>query len=180
MTTFFRASARNSHSRFRSLKERLGIIGLSMMLLFVPGQQLLAHEYKVGDIEIGHPWSRATPEGAKVAAGYLVIRNHGATPDRLVAISGEIAGRSEIHEMSVDGNGVMTMRPVPEGIEIPAGGTMELKPGAFHIMFLDLKRGAKEGEKFKGTVTFEHAGVVQVEFAVDAMGGDMDGMNHGG
>ena len=81
--------------------------------------------------------------------------------------------------MSVDGNGVMTMRPV-EAIEIPAGGTAELKPGGFHIMFLDLKMGAVEGERFKGTLTFEKAGTVEVEFAVEAMGGAGGHEGHGG
>jgi copper(I)-binding protein len=155
--------------RFRSAEERLGILAFVAMLLIALTHPLLAHEFKAGDLEIDHPWSRATPPGAKVAAGYAVIRNAGSEPDRLVAVSGEIAGRGEIHEMAVDASGVMTMRPV-EGVEIPAGGTAELKPGGFHIMFLDLSAGAKEGERFKGTLTFEKAGTVEVEFAVEGMG----------
>jgi copper(I)-binding protein len=123
----------------------------------------LGHDFKVGDIEIGHPWSRATPEGARVAAGYVVIKNHGSA-------TGEIAGRTEIHEMAVDAQGVMTMRRLAEGLEIPASGQAELKPGSLHIMFLDLQRGAKEGETFKGMLSFEKAGSVEVEYAVQAMG----------
>ena len=106
-----------------------------------------------------------------MAAGYLVISNEGSTSDRLVSATGEIAGKTEIHEMAVDANGVMTMRPLADGLEIPAGGEVKLEPGSFHIMFMDLKRGAKEGETFKGTLTFEKAGTVNVEFSVDAMGG---------
>lgn len=179
MQNSIRAAARaafNVHplSRFRSLEERVGIVAFSLMLLFAMSQGLAAHEFKSADLEIDHPWSRATPEGARVAAGYAVIRNAGSEPDRLVAVSAEIAGRTEIHEMAVDSNGVMTMRPLADGIEIPASGEIELKPGGFHIMFLDLTRGAKEGEPFKGTLTFEKAGTVEVEFAVEAMG------NHGG
>lgn len=169
-------------SRFRSFEERLGVIAFALALLFATSQTLLAHGFKIGDIEIDHPWSRATPEGAKVAAGYLVIGNEGSTPDRLLSVTGEIAGKSEIHEMAVDASGVMTMRPLADGVEIPAGGEVRLEPGSFHIMFMDLKQGAREGERFKGTLTFEKAGTVAVEFAVEAMGGGggQDHTTHGG
>lgn len=158
-------------SRFRSFEERLGIVGFTLMLLFALAHPLFAHEYKAGTIEIDHPWSRATPEGAKVAAGYLVLKNNGSAPDRLVAATAEIAGKAEIHEMAVDDQGVMTMRPLPDGLEIPAGGEVALKPGGLHLMFLSITRGAKEGEKLKGSLTFENAGTVAVEFDVQAIGG---------
>lgn len=129
-----------------------------------------AHGYEVGDIEIGHPWSRATPEGARVAAGYMVLKNNGEEADRLVSITSEIGDRAEIHEMSVNDEGVMTMRPLTDGLEIPAGGEVALEPGSYHIMFLDLNTTPQEGVTFKGTLTFETAGEVEVEYAVDAMG----------
>lgn len=138
-----------------------------------------AHEFKVGDLEIVHPWSRETPHGAKVAAGYLVIKNNSQTADRLISATGAIAGKTEIHEMAVDGNGVMTMRPLPTGLEVPAGGEVALEPGSFHIMFMDLKRSAKEGESFDGTLTFEKAGNLAVEYSVDKMGGKTDHTGHG-
>ncbi|MBN9029861.1 MAG: copper chaperone PCu(A)C [Rhizobiales bacterium] len=159
----------------RSAALRGAIAGLALIAAMPAA---IAHEFKVGDIEIVHPWSRATPPGAKVAAGYATITNNGSTPDKLVAVTGEISDKGEIHEMAVDGNGVMTMRPVEGGIEIPAGGTVELKPGAFHIMFKELKRLPKQGEKFKGTMTFEKAGEVAVEYAVDKMGGDNSHNDH--
>lgn len=167
-------------SRLRSLEERVGILVFSLLLLFTMSQSLLAHEFKVGDLEIVHPWSRETPPGAKVAAGYLVIQNHGASADRLVSVFGEIAGKTEVHEMAVDASGVMTMRPLPDGVEIPAGGEVKLAPGSYHIMFMDLKHGIKKGDKFKGSLTFENAGTVDVEFAVDAVGGDAGHDDHGG
>lgn len=163
----------------RPFAGRVGVAGLASMLLLVPGQPLLAHDFRVADIEIAHPWSRATPEGAKVAAGYAVIRNHGSTADRLVAATAEIAGRAEIHEMTIDADGVMTMRPLGGGLEIPPGGEAELKPGSLHIMFLDLQRGARQGERFKGTLTFEHAGSVGVEYVVEAFGGEAEHDGHG-
>lgn len=146
------------------------LAGLALAMLVAASPQVMAHGYEVGELKIGHPWSRETPEGARVAAGYLKITNNGAEADRLVAVSGEIGGRAEIHEMAVDAKGVMTMRPV-EALDIPAGGEVELKPGGYHVMFLDLTDAKKEGEKFSGTLTFEKAGTVEVEFAVDGMGG---------
>jgi periplasmic copper chaperone A len=163
-------------ARFRSLEERIGIIGFTLAILFALSQSLVAHEFQAADIEIVHPWSRATPEGARVAAGYVVLKNGGAQADRLVAATAEIAGRTEIHEMAVDDKGVMTMRPV-EGVEIPAGGEVALEPGGYHIMFMDLQQTRGEGESFKGSLTFENAGTVEVEFSVEAMGG---ASGHGG
>src|SRR4029077_776883 len=84
-----------------------------------------AHEYKAGSIEIKHPWARATPKGATVAGGYLKLINTGTAPDRLIGGSTAAAGKFEIHEMSVDG-GVMKMRPLPNGLEIKPGATVEL------------------------------------------------------
>lgn len=186
MQLSFRAAARAATypiTRFRSLEERVGIVGFTLALLFIMTHSLMAHEFKVGDIEAVHPWSRETPYGAKVAAGYVKIVNHGSESDRLVSAAGEIAGRTEIHEMAVDNKGVMTMRPI-EGLDIPAGGEVELKPGGFHIMFLDLKDAKKKGETFAGSLTFEKAGTVDVEFTVDAIGGDTGHgsghENHGG
>lgn len=173
MTYLFKSAAGATTlalSRFRSIEERIGIIGFTLAILFAMSQPLFAHEFKVGDLEIVHPWSRETPQGAKVAAGYVKIVNHGSEADRLVSVTGEIAGKAEIHEMAVDGNGVMSMRPV-EGVEIPAGATVELKPKSFHIMFMDLKDHKKKGERFAGSLTFEKAGTVEVEFAVDAIAG---------
>jgi len=129
-----------------------------------------AHEFKLGDLEIGHPWSRATPPGAKVAGGYFTVANHGGAPDRLVSVTSDIAAKAEVHEMAVK-DGVMTMRPVVGGLEIPAGGKLELKPGGYHLMLMDLKHPAREGESFPATLTFEKAGSVTVDFQVEGMSG---------
>ncbi|TGQ53260.1 copper chaperone PCu(A)C [Mesorhizobium sp. M1C.F.Ca.ET.193.01.1.1] len=149
----------------------LAVFLLLLLLACVPGA--LAHEFKVGDLEIGHPWSRATPPGAKVAGGYFTVTNNGNAPDRLLSITSEISDKAELHEMGVK-DGVMTMRPVSGGLEIPAGGKVALKPGAYHLMFVGLKRQPKQGETFPATLTFEKAGSIKVEFAVEGMGGGMD------
>lgn len=129
-----------------------------------------AHEFKLGDLEIGHPWARATPPGARVAGGYFTVTNHGSAPDRLVSVTSDISAKAEVHEMAVK-DGVMTMRGVEGGLDIPAGGKVELKPGGYHLMLMDLKHPAKEGESFPATLTFEKAGSVTIEFQVEGMGG---------
>ncbi|MBX3596897.1 MAG: copper chaperone PCu(A)C [Rhizobiaceae bacterium] len=186
MTFYFQriaGAATYALSRFRSLEERLGIAVFTFALLFAMNQQIHAHEFKLGELEIIHPWSRETPNGAKVAAGYVKIVNHGKQADKLIAASGTIASKTEIHEMSVDSSGVMTMRPV-ESVEIPAGGEVELKPGSYHIMFMGLTDPKKKGDKFSGSLTFERAGKIEVEFSVEAMGGAHQKKNahgaHGG
>lgn len=158
------------------------LLASALLIFAAPGA--FAHEFKIGAIEIIHPWSRATPGGAKVAAGYLVIKNDGAEPDRLVGATVEVAGSAVAHEMATT-NGVMTMRPVTGGIVIPAHGEVALKPGSYHLMLEDLKQPLKEGESFKGTLTFEKAGTGDVIFLVESMGaktpddaGHMDHMDH--
>lgn len=138
-------------------------------LLLLAGGSAFAHEFKVGSLRVGHPWSRATPDAAKVGGGYLTVENGGSTADRLVAVEIPFAARGEIHEMAVT-NGVMTMRELEKGVEIPAGGKVEFKPGGLHLMFMGLKQPLKQGEKVKGTLTFEKAGKLDVEFAVEGVG----------
>jgi len=127
--------------------------------------------YKVGAITIEAPWARATPGGAKVAGGYMKITNNGKESDRLVGGTVPFAGRFEIHEMAMDG-GMMKMRELPKGIEIKPGETVELKPGSYHIMFQELKTGLKQGETVKGSLVFEKAGKVDVEYRVGPIGGN--------
>jgi copper(I)-binding protein len=179
MSHSFKAAAHALGGRgafLRSFEERLGITVFVLALLFVTAQAVLAHEFKVGDIEIGHPWSRATPAGAKVAGGYFTITNTGSAPDRLLSIASDVSDKAELHQMSVK-DGVMTMRPVAEGLEIPAGGKVALAPSGYHLMFIGLKRQPKQGEKFSATLTFEKAGAVTVDFAVEGMG-EMGGTDH--
>lgn len=124
--------------------------------------------YHAGSLTISQPWTRATPKGAPVAGGYLRIANGGTSADRLIGTSFDIASKGEVHEMSMD-NGVMRMRELPKGLEIPAGGTVELKPGGYHLMFVGLKEQVNPGQKIKGTLVFEKAGSVEVEFAAATM-----------
>ena len=98
----------------------------------------VAQQVKIGDLVIDHAWARATPAGAKVGGGYLTIENKGATPDKLVGGSTRAAGKVEVHETAMN-NGVATMRPVKDGLSIPAGQSVTLAPGGYHLMMTDLK-----------------------------------------
>lgn len=128
-----------------------------------------AQEFKSGDITIEQPWARATPKGAPVGGGYMVIHNAGTTADRLTGGSFDFAGKVQVHQMTMQ-DGVMKMRPLPAGLEIPPGGTVTLDPNGYHVMFMDLKRQLTQGETVKGTLDFEHAGKIPVEFKVGGMG----------
>jgi hypothetical protein len=129
----------------------------------------LAADYSVGSIEVGNPWTRATPKGATVAGGYMTISNKGSAPDRLVGGSATVAGRFEVHQMAME-QGIARMRPVQGGLEIKPGETVELKPGSFHVMLMGLNQQLQKGQKVKGTLEFEKAGKVEIEYAVEAVG----------
>jgi len=135
-----------------------------------------AETYTTGSIEVSNPWMRATPRGADVAGAYMTVVNNGTEPDRLIGGSTANAGKFEIHESAMEG-GVMKMRPLPKGIEIKPGETVELKPGSYHLMFVGLKAPFEKGKRVKGTLQFEKAGTVEVEYAIEAAGGT-PGMNH--
>lgn len=125
--------------------------------------------FKAGGISVEAPWSRATPGGAQVAAGYMKITNSGKETDRLTGGTFPNTSRFEMHEMKTEG-GVMTMRPLPKGLEIKPGETVEFKPGGYHMMFMGLKQGIKEGQIVKGTLVFEKAGAIEVEYRVGPIG----------
>lgn len=129
----------------------------------------IAHDSTLGDLKIGHPWSRATPKGAPTGGGFLTITNTGAKADRLLGGTTVVAGRVEIHQMSMV-DGVMRMRPLPNGIEIPPGATVELKPGSYHLMLMELTRSLREGDQVPVILNFQGAGSVGVEFDVQSIG----------
>jgi copper(I)-binding protein len=125
--------------------------------------------YKLGQLVIEAPWARATPEAAQVGGGYLKITNSGKEPDRLIGGSLPVATSVEVHQMTMS-NGVMKMRNMDQGLEIKPGQTIELKPGSYHLMFNGLHEGLKQGQTIKGTLQFEKAGSIEVEFQVAPIG----------
>ncbi|MEC5386862.1 copper chaperone PCu(A)C [Uliginosibacterium sp. H3] len=128
-----------------------------------------AHDYTLGSIKIGHPWTRATTPGAQTGGGYLKLDNGGAA-DRLVSVSSNVSEQAEIHTMSMEGD-VMRMQKLDKGVELPAGKTVEFKPGGLHIMLLGLKAPLKEGAKFPLTLKFEKAGEITVDVKVESLTG---------
>ncbi len=135
----------------------------------VPAAAQAPAAVNAGALRIEAPWTRATPAGAKVAGGFLKIINMGAAPDRLLSGATEAAGRFEIHEMAIV-DGVMKMRELAKGLEIAPGATVELKPGSYHLMFMDLKRPIVKGEALRATLVFEKAGKIDVAFPASAIG----------
>jgi periplasmic copper chaperone A len=129
-------------------------------------------------IAVEQPWARATPAGAITGAAYMTLDNKSGTADRLTGASSDVAEKVQIHEMKVE-NGVMKMREVPDGLPIPAGGSVVLKPGSYHVMLIGLKKPLTAGEKIPLTLTFEKAGNISVTVPVQAMGAmqDKGGMN---
>lgn len=126
----------------------------------------------LGDLTLSGPFSRATLPNAPVAAGFLRIENRGTEDDRLLSATSEAAGETQIHEM-VMVEDVMRMRPLADGLVIPAGGAVDLSPGGFHLMFMDLREPFVEGRTVDVTLTFERAGSIDVPLAVGAPDAEM-------
>ncbi len=138
-----------------------------------------AHEVKFAGFTIEHPWARASAGPARNSAAFMTIHNSGEA-DRLIAAAGDVAARVELHTHMMEGD-VMKMRQV-EAIDVPAGGMAALQPGGFHVMLIGLHEPLNEGDRFPLTLTFEKAGEVTLEIAVEAissMGGQQGGMGHG-
>ena len=129
---------------------------------------VLAHNHEKGDLQIRHPWARATPPGATVGAGYLEIRNNGSQPDRLLSASTPVAKRVEMH-VTEHAAEVAKMRQL-RAFEIPARERLALSPGGAHLMLVDLARPLKKGERIGMTLRFERAGEMEVQFEVQEMG----------
>ena len=153
----------------------------ALIAIGAPGSPVVAGDVTIGTIKISNPWTRVTPPAAKVAGGFLTLTNTGAASDRLLGGSATVSGRLEVHEMSLDG-GIMRMRELSQGLEIKPGETVALKPGSFHLMFLDLKAPVTATTTVKGTLVFEKAGTVEIEYKVEPLGFKPDagaGANHG-
>jgi hypothetical protein len=141
-------------------------LATAVSLLGVPS---MAQDYKLGSLEITTPWTRATAPTARTGGGFMTITNKGATADRLVSARSTASEKVEIHEMQMDGS-VMRMRELAKGLDIPPGATVMLKPGSYHIMFMELKAPLAKDAKVPVTLVFEKAGSIDVQLNVQAMG----------
>ncbi len=130
----------------------------------------VAQEVKAGQLTIEHPWARPTLGKAPNSAAYMKITNHGGTPDKLVGVKSDVANDAQMHMVEKQRE-VMRMRQVKGGITVPAKASVELKPGGYHIMLLDLRRKLSKGDMFDMTLQFEHQGEVPVQVKIEKMGG---------
>jgi hypothetical protein len=126
-------------------------------------------EVAASAIAVDSPWSRETAPGQEVGGAFMAITNSGTGTDRLLGGSTPVAGEVQVHTVSMDG-GVMRMRQLEGGLDIPAGQTVTLKPGSFHIMLMQLKQPLTQGEGVPLTLQFEKAGNVDVQLAVQPIG----------
>lgn len=149
---------------------------LGFAVVFV-ASAVLAHSFRKDGIVVGHPWSRATPTGATVGAGYLKITNNGNDSDTLIGGTFDGSNRVEIHQMKVEGD-VMKMREVTGGLEIKPGETVELNPNSYHFMFMGLKTPIADGSLVKGSLLFKKAGKIDVEYKIEPIGASGSADNH--
>jgi len=156
------------------IKRHARTLAATVALTVAMSMGAAAKDIAAGALTISDPWARATPAGAAVGAGYMTIVNSGKEADRLVGGSFAGATSMQIHEMSMDG-GIMRMRELAKGLEIKPGASVQLKPGGYHVMFMGLKQQIKEGAPIEGTLVFERAGKVSVQYTVKAVGA-----GHGG
>jgi copper(I)-binding protein len=152
---------------------RLALVGAAVVFI---SSMAAAEVYSAGGLQIGNPWARATPKGATVGAGYLTITNKGTEADRLIGGSAAPAARFEVHTTVME-KGVARMRQVT-GLEIKPGETVELAPGGMHVMLMGLKQPLRQGQSVKGTLVFEKAGTVAIEFTVQGIGAPAGGHKH--
>jgi hypothetical protein len=126
-----------------------------------------AHEFKAGNLLIGHPWARATTGQMGTGAAYLTVTNNGQDPDRLVGATSPVATEASLHVHIME-DGAMKMRPV-DGIEIAPGASVALMPGGLHIMLVGLNAPLKEGNSFPLILTFQKAGPVTVSVLIEGV-----------
>ena len=153
---------------------RLRFHALTLAALLLAANSASGEQGKSGSILVDNAWSRATAQGVDIGVGYLTIKNDSDTPDRLVSVSAAVAEKVEMHQTQMV-DGTMQMRPVPDGIPIPAKGTVMLEPAGYHLMLMGLKAPLQMGTTFGASLAFEQAGTVDVTFHVEGLGASAPG-----
>jgi copper(I)-binding protein len=144
----------------------VGIFGFGVSTALMA--QSVSPAVSANAIKIENAYTRATAPGQQVAGGFMKIENKGNTGDQLLSASSSAAGEVQLHEMAMEGN-VMKMRQVKD-IAVPAGGSVELKPGSYHLMFMNLKGPFSAGQTVPVKLKFAKAGEVEVKLPVNEMG----------
>ena len=133
-----------------------------------------ADEIRFKTLEIDDAWIRETPPNHPITGGYLKIENNGYSDEVLIGVSADFAMKSEIHEMKMEGD-VMKMRPLENGLVIPANEEVYLKPGGYHLMFMKLKQQMVSMDIHQVTLTFKNSSSVTLPMMVHKMS---HGMKH--
>jgi|AntRauTorcE11897_2_1112592.scaffolds.fasta_scaffold01798_4 copper(I)-binding protein len=136
--------------------------------LVMHGPLFAGDAVSVGDLRVERPWSRVTPPGTPVGAGYMTIVNTATESDRLIAAESPAAGRVQIHR-SVKKDGQSSMVHQKDGVVVPPDGRIEFSPGGYHLMLMQLGGPLEEGDRIPVTLHFERAGAVEVELVVRAL-----------
>lgn len=166
--------------RFRSFKslEVFVAVALTLAAIVVAMVRMSgATEPGKNTISVSEVWSRPTIGQSTTGAVYFTLENTGAGDDRLVSVATPVAEKAMLHETTND-NGIMRMRHLMDGLTIGAGSSLALEPGGQHIMMIGMKRKLEKGETFPLTLTFEKAGAIVTEVAVNIMP-PMQGMQRG-
>ncbi len=145
-----------------------------MAVLLAAAPAAFAQAGGTSKINVEQPWARATPAGAMTGAVYMTLANRTNTEDRLTAASSDVASKVQIHEMAVV-NGIMQMRQLTDGLAVPAGGSVTLKPGGYHVMLIGLKKRLIAGQTFPLTLTFANAGNISITVPIQAIGATNSG-----
>lgn len=161
------------------LAAALSLTAASLITAHSYAEDAMAQTVGIGALKISSAWAKAMLPGQPVGGGYLIIENAGGQADRLISVTSSASPDVEIHEMKMDGD-VMKMRQVPDGLEIPAGGRVELKPGGYHLMFMAVPAPFNQGDVLKVALKFEKAGQVEVALPVEAADAMGPGEMHGG
>lgn len=138
------------------------------LLLGAPLATSAVEDFKYGSLTIEQPVARATPPGAKTGLVFFSIDNASNASERLLRASTPVAAGVVLHQMAQSG-GMMTMRAVPS-LEIGPGMKLELGPGGYHLMLIDLKQPLRAGERFPLTLTFQRIGTVTTMVTVEELG----------
>jgi copper(I)-binding protein len=160
--------------RMRTYMPTLESLLIALALIVAAAATATAQEFAAGPIKVTQVWSREVPPASKVAGGFMTITNTGSEPDTLVGGSIVSAAAFEVHEMAMI-DGIMKMRELKPGLVIPPGKTVVLRPGSFHVMFMDLKEPPQVGKPITGTLIFAKAGKLDVTYRIEPFGTQVPG-----
>ncbi len=136
-----------------------------ILIVFFSPKNIYSHDYYLGKLTIDHPYIVKPMPGMKAASGYLVIKNKGKESEYLINLESLFSKNIELHEMTMVGD-VMKMKKLSNGLEIPSGKEILLKPGGFHIMFKNLNKELLTGSKEKVILHFKNTGKIIVNFEI--------------